>query len=155
VLVVETMTKIILEIEATGYKYNREESLIPQKHSPSFLSDAICYNACKLAEDVEADALVGMTKSGNTGFMLSSYRPASPLYIFTKERTLVNQLSLSWGVRGFFYDGEESFDEIMSDQMNILKEGGFLKKGHVVVNTGSTPIKLHIPTNVIKITKVD
>lgn len=155
VLVVETMTKIILEIESTGYKYNREESLIPQKHSPSFLSDAICYNACKLAEDVEADALVGMTKSGNTGFMLSSYRPASPLYIFTKERSLVNQLSLSWGVRGFFYDGEESFDEIMSDQMNILKEGGFLKKGHVVVNTGSTPIKLHVPTNVIKITKVD
>ncbi len=155
VLVVETMTKIILEIEATGYKYNREESLIPQKHSPTFLSDAICYNACKLAEDVQADALVGMTKSGNTGFMLSSYRPSAPLYVFTKERSLVNQISLSWGARGFFYDGEESFDEIMSDQLNILKDGGYIKKGQVVVNTGSTPIKLHIPTNVIKISKVD
>ena len=75
--------------------------LQPQPHSPSFLSDAICYNACKLAKDVNADALIGMTQSGYTGFMLSSYRPKSPLYIFTKERTLVNQLSLELGCKGF------------------------------------------------------
>lgn len=155
VLVVETMTKIILEIEATGYNYNQEESLIPQKHSPSFLSDAICYNACKLADDVKADALIGMTKSGVTAFMLSSYRPLAPLYVFTKELTLVNQLSLSWGVRAFYYSEEQSLDDIITDQIEILKERGFLKKGQTAINVCSTPIALHLPTNVIKITKVD
>jgi pyruvate kinase len=154
-LVVETMRKIIMEVEKTDYNYNREDELVPQPHSPSFLSDAICYNACKLAKDTNADALVGMTQTGYTGFMLSSYRPKSPLYIFSKEKTLINQLSLSWGVRAFHYAEEESVDEILGDQVAILKERGFIKSGDVVVSTGSLPVQLHLPTNMLKITKVD
>ncbi|MBD0377808.1 MAG: pyruvate kinase, partial [Flavisolibacter sp.] len=154
-LVVETMRKIIIEVERTDYHYNLGEVLQPQPHSPSFLSDAICYNACNMAKDVQADALIGMTQSGYTAFMLSSYRPKAPLYIFTKERSLVNQLSLSWGVRAFYYAEEESLDNIIFDQIAILKERGFLKSGDVVVNTGSTPVHLHLPTNMVKVTKVD
>jgi pyruvate kinase len=155
VLVVETMRKIIMQVERTDYRYNLEDELIPQPHSPSFLSDAICYNACKLAKDTKADALVGMTQSGYTGFMLSSYRPQSPLFIFTKEKTLVNQLSLSWGVRAFHYSEEESLDDIIKDQIAILQERGFVKSGDVVINTGSLPVHLHLPTNMLKITKID
>lgn len=155
ILVVETMCKIIREVEATDYHYNREDELAPQSHSPSFLSDAICYNACKLAKDVNANALIGMTQSGYTGFMLSSYRPKAPLYVFTKEKSLVNQLSLSWGVRAFYYDEEESLDNIIFDQIDFLKERKFLKSGDVVVNTGSTPVDMHLPTNVLKITTVE
>lgn len=153
-LVVETMRKIILEVERTEYPYNREDDLVPQPHSPSFLSDAICYNACKLAKDANADALVGMTQSGYTAFILSSYRPKSPLYIFSKEKSLINQLSLSWGVRAFHYAEEESMDDIIHDQHAILKERGFIKTGDVVVNTGSLPIQEHLPTNMLKITKL-
>lgn len=154
VLVVETMRKIIAEVEQKEFRYNREDDLKPLPHSPSFHSDAVCYNACKLAEDVNADALIGMTESGYTAFTLSSYRPKAPLYVFTKERTLVNQLSLSWGVRAFFYDEEESMDDIIQDQIDILKSRGFLKEGDVVVNTGSIPVQLHLSTNMLKISKV-
>ncbi|MBS1743993.1 MAG: pyruvate kinase [Bacteroidetes bacterium] len=154
-LVVETMSKIILQVEKSMYDFNRDDILAPQPHSPSFLSDAICYSACKLAADSHANALIGMTQSGYTGFMLSSYRPKCPLYIFSKERTLISQLSLSWGVRAFYYAEEESLDDIIFDQINILKERGFLKQGDVVVNTGSTPVEHHLPTNIIKITKVE
>jgi len=153
-LVIETMSKIILEIEKTAYDFNRDDILAPQPHSPSFMSDALCYSACKLAADLKADALIGMTQSGYTAFMLSSYRPKSLLYIFSKERSLINQLSLSWGVRAIYYGEEESLDDIFFDEINILKERGFLKPGDVVVNTGSTPVNLHLPTNVLKITKV-
>jgi pyruvate kinase len=153
-LVVQTMRKIIREIEKKEYRYDRSADLKPQPHSPSYHSDAICYNACKIAEDVEAHALIGMTQSGYTAFMLSSYRPSSPLFIFTKERSLVNQLSLRWGVRAFYYAEEESFDDMVTDQINILKERGFIQDGDVVVNTGSTPVHLHLPTNMIKLTKV-
>lgn len=155
VLVIETMRKIISEVEENGYKYNRSEDLKPQPHSPSFTSDAVCYNASKLSEDSNAHALVGMTQSGYTAFMLSSFRPKSPLFIFTKEQSLVNQLSLSWGVKAFYYDKEESLDAIITDQIQVLKEKGFVNTGDIVVNTGSTPIKLHLPTNMIKINKVD
>ena len=154
-LVVEMMSKIILEVEKTVYDYNRDDILAPQPHSPSFLSDAICYSACKLAQDTNAKALVGMTQSGYTAFMLSSYRPKAPLYIFSKERSLISQLSLSWGVRAFYYAEEESLDDIIFDQIGILKERGFLVSGDVVVNTGSTPVDMHLATNMVKVTKVE
>jgi pyruvate kinase len=154
-LAVETMSKIIRKVEESSYDFNKDDILEPQAHSPSFLSDALCYNAAKIADDVNADALIGMTQSGYTGFMLSSYRPKAPLYVFTKERTLVNQLSLSWGVRAFYYTEEESIDTIVKDQINILKERGFLKPGDVVINTGSTPVSAHLPTNMLKISTVE
>ena len=96
-----------------------------------------------------------MTQSGYTAFMLSSYRPKSPLYIFSKERTLITQLCLSWGVRAFYYAEEESLDDIIFDQINILKNRSFIKSKDVIINTGSTPIDQHLPTNIIKITRVD
>ena len=154
-LVVETMSKIILEVERTLYNYDRDDILEPQPHSPSFISDAICYSACQLAKDSRAHALVGMTQSGYTAFMLSSYRPKTPLYIFSKERTLISQLSLSWGVRAFYYAEEESLDDIIFDQIEILKERGFVKKDDIVINTGSTPVHMHLHTNTIKVTKVE
>ncbi|GAB3021193.1 pyruvate kinase [Niabella terrae] len=155
-LVVQTMRKIILEIERTEYNYDLEEVLQPQPHSPTLTSDAICYNACNLARDVAANALIGMTQSGYTGFMLSSYRPKVPLYIFTKHASLINQLSLAWGIRAFLYDDDQrQLDTIFSDQINILKKGGYLKKSNIVVSTGSTPVHLKIPTNTIKITTIE
>jgi pyruvate kinase len=151
-LVVRTMVSIINEVEKEEIVYNR--NLTPQPHSPSFLSDALCYKACEIADEIKADALMGMTQSGYTGFMLSSFRPRAQLFVFTKTQTLINQLSLSWGVQAFYYDGEESVDNIIADQHKILKEKGLLKTGDVVVNTGSTPVAEHLPTNMMKITKV-
>jgi pyruvate kinase len=152
-LVIKTMVSIINEVEKEEMVYNR--NLVPQPHSPSFMSDALCYNACEISKDIKANALIGMTQSGYTGFMLSSFRPRSPLYIFTKTHTLVNQLSLSWGVQAFYYDKEESMDNIIADQIEILKEKGLLKTGDIVVNTGSTPVHEHLPTNMLKITRIE
>ena len=154
-LVVQTMCKIIEQVENTEYRYNREEDLKPQTQSPSFLSDAVCYNACKMAQDTNANALVGTTASGYTAFVLSSYRPKSPLFIFTKERQLVTQLSLSWGVKVFYFNDESSLDDIIASQISFLKEKGYIETGDVVVSTGSTPVHLHLPTNVLKVTKAE
>lgn len=151
--VIETMVSIIEEVEKEEIVYNR--NLIPQPHSPSFLSDALCYNACEIAKAIQANALIGMTQSGYTGFMLSSFRPRSPLFVFTKTQSLVNQLSLSWGVTAFFYDQEESIDEMIADQIRFLKEKELLRSGDVVVNTGSLPVKEHNPTNMVKISRVE
>lgn len=64
-----------------------------------------------------------MTQSGYTGFMLSSYRPKVPLYIFTKDKHLINQMSLGWGIRSFFYDDDEKeLDSIFLEQIDILKK---------------------------------
>jgi pyruvate kinase len=151
-LVIKTMVNIINEVEKEENVYNK--NLVPQPHSPSFLSDALCYNACEIAKDVSANALIGMTQSGYTGFMLSSYRPRSPLFVFTKTQTLVNQLSLSWGVTAFYYEMEESIDHIIDDQIQFLKEKELIKEGDIVINTCSVPVSEHLPTNTIKISRV-
>lgn len=152
-LVIKTMVSIINEVEKEDIVYNR--NLAPQPHSPSFLSDALCYNACEIAKNIKADALLGMTQSGYTGFMLSSYRPRSPLFVFTKTRSLIDQLSLSWGVTALYYDKEESIDLVLVEQIEILKEKGLLKSGDVVVSTGSMPVQQHLPTNMLKVTTVN
>ena len=54
-----------------------------------------------------------------------------------------------------YYAEEISLDDIVFDQINILKERGFIQKDDVVVNTGSTPVDLHLPTNMVKVTKED
>ena len=152
-LVIRTMVSIIREVEKEEVVYHR--NLVPQPHSPSFLSDAVCYNACELSHDVKATALVGMTQSGYTGFMLSSYRPRAALYVFTKTESLVNQLSLSWGIQAFYYDREDNIDSVLSGQIDFLKERGLLHTGDVVINTGSIPVPEHLPTNMLKITRVE
>lgn len=152
-LVIRTMVSIISEVEKEDIVYNR--NLEPQAHSPSFLSDALCYSACQIAKEVKADALIGMTQSGYTGFMLSSYRPRSPLFVFTQNQSLIDQLSLSWGVTAFFYEQHGSIDEMMADQLQILKSRGLIKSGDVVVSTGSLPVEQRLPTNMIKISKVE
>jgi pyruvate kinase len=151
-LVIRTMVNIINEVEKEEVVYHR--NLVPQPHSPSFLSDALCYNACEIAKNINATALIGMTQSGYTGFMLSSYRPHSRLFVFTKTQALINQLSLSWGVQAFYYDREESMDAAIADQIEFLKTKNLLQTGDVVVNTGSTPVAAHSPTNMVKVTKV-
>lgn len=153
VKVIQTMDRIIRKTEEENRIYFK--NLLPHKASPTFLSDAICYNACSIAEDVEAEALLGMTYSGYTAFMLASYRPKSKIFIFTSNAQLIYQLSLVWGVEGFFYDKFETTDQSIKDIINVLKASHKLKKDDIVINTASMPIKGRGRTNMIKITVVD
>jgi pyruvate kinase len=133
--------------------YNK--NLHPQPGSPDFYSDAVCFNACRIAEDVKAKAIVGMTRSGYTAFMLSSYRPHAHIYIFTDNLDLLNILSLCWGVKGFYYDRFVSTDETIHDVLEILKKEGLVEKNDVVINTGSMPIGRQGKTNMLKVSIVE
>lgn len=155
VLVVETMRKIIVEVEKTDYPYNREGDVVPLVQSPTILADAISFNACKIANETQASALVGMTMTGRTACRLSSYRPKTNLFVFTSNKALVNQLTLSWGVRAFYYDSvNEPLDDTIKKQIGILKNHGFVEDKDVVVNTGSIPVEKKCQTNMIKISTV-
>lgn len=150
---IQTLKKITDFIEANAEIYNKE--LEPQLNSSTYLSDAICYNACKISAEIGAQAIVGMTRSGYTAFMVSSYRPDSNIYIFTDNRALLNILSLVWGVKGFYYDRFVSTDETISDVVSFLKEIKMLKSGDVLVNTASMPMHKQGKTNMLKVTKVE
>lgn len=147
--VINIIKKIIIQTEKEEEIYYRR--LLPDKNSTTFLSDAICYNACNIAKEVDAKAINGMTYSGYTAFMLASYRPKSEIYIFTSNEILLKQLGMVWGVKAFFYDKFVTTDETIIDVINILKQNKKIKQGDVIINTASMPIKGRGRTNMIKI----
>ena len=152
-IVIETMQKIIQNIEQNNYPFNPDKFLKPK--SPSFLSDAICDSACFLAKQTNAVGIVSMTLSGYTAFEISSHRPEALTFIFTSNRALLNAVSLLWGVRGFYYDNWESTDNTIIEVNEILKSKKLVKQGDILINTAAIPMEAKGKTNMLKITVVD
>ncbi|KQN38092.1 pyruvate kinase [Pedobacter sp. Leaf41] len=152
-IVIETMQKIIQNIEQNNYPFNPDKFLKPK--SASFLSDAICDSACFLAKQTNAVGIVSMTLSGYTAFEISSHRPEALTFIFTSNRALLNAVSLLWGVRGFYYDKWESTDNTIIEVNEFLKSKKLVKQGDILINTAAIPIEAKGKTNMLKITVVD
>ncbi|MDB5138173.1 MAG: pyruvate kinase [Mucilaginibacter sp.] len=155
VIVIETMSKIIRNVEELGYPYNTNKQANTDVSSPDYLSDAVCGSAVYLAEHTNAVGIVSMTRSGYTAFEISSYRPKAGTYIFTSNKHLLNALSLLWGVRTFYYDQLESTDNTIADVNNILKAANLIQEGDVVINTASVPISKQAKTNMLKVTVIE
>lgn len=153
VKVVQAMNRIIEEAEKQ-YAIKSKRPKLSDKSS-TFLSDVICFNAAKTAEDINAKAIIGMTISGYTGFKISSYRPKSSIIIFSNQPSILGTLNLVWGVRCYYYDKFTSTDETIDDVVEILKKKGKVKEGDVIVNTGSMPLQKKGRTNMLKITQID
>jgi pyruvate kinase len=152
-IVIETMQKIIQNIEHNNYPFHPEKFLKPK--AESFLSDAVCDSACALSKQTGAVGIVSMTVSGYTAFEISSHRPKALTYIFTSNKSLLNALSLIWGVQGFYYDKFESTDETIQDVNNLLKAEKLVKKGDVIINTAAVPMEAKGKTNMLKVTVID
>lgn len=151
--VIEIMEKILTNTEFDAGIYNKQQKA--EKTSSSFLSDAICYNAARISSELDARAIIGMTFSGYTGFMLSSYRPKADIFIFTENRQLLSALSICWGVRAFYYDKFVGTDTSIRDVIRILKENSLLKAGDIAVNIGSMPLSNKGRANMVKVTLVE
>jgi pyruvate kinase len=151
-IVIETMDKIIRHVEDNAFEYYKTKSL--DNTSPTYLGDAVCSSAVFLAEKTNAEGIVSMTTSGYTAFQISSYRPKAGTYIFTTNKSLLNTLSLLWGVKGFYYDKYDSTDNTISEVNKILKNAKLITEGDIVINTASIPIDKKGTTNMIKVSVV-
>ena len=153
VKVIQVMEKILTNIEHANIIYDKD--LKAERTSGSFISDAICYNAARMSSELNARAIIGMTFSGYTAFMLSSYRPKADIFVFTENRDLLNTLSMCWGVRAFYYDKFVGTDTSIRDVIRILKENNVLHTGDLAVNIGSMPLSNRGRANMVKVTLVD
>ncbi|HMV15618.1 MAG TPA: pyruvate kinase [Chitinophagales bacterium] len=150
--VVQTIDKIIRRTEQEDEIYHKH--LLPDKSSKTFLSDAICFNACTIASEVGAKAINGMTYSGYTAFMLACNRPKADIHIFTSNKNLLNTLGLVWGVDVFYYNKFVSTDESIDDIIDILKKEDLVDIDDIIVSTASMPIMGRGRTNMLKISKI-
>jgi len=151
--VIQTLTKIIGNVETHGYQYYRTSD-----HEPVALKDlnkALCTSAVALAKSTGARAIAVMTQTGLSALELSKHRPKSKIYVFTGNRSLLNAFSLVWGVKAFFYDKLESTDQSMADVNRILKKAGLIKSGDVTINTAAAPLIERGKTNLLKVSVLD
>lgn len=151
--VIEAMNKIICEAEKSYSLQDRRPS--PTKKSRTFLSDVICFNAAKTAEEVGAKAILGLTSSGYTGFKVSSFRPNCKIYIFSEKSQMLGTMNLLWGVQCFEYTKYTTTDETFTDITNILKGQQLLESGDLIIQTASMPIHQRHRTNMLKVCTVE
>ena len=152
-LVVQSMVKIIQQAETHYEMLNKRAK--PEFGHDTYLSDVVCIEAARIADTVNAKAITGLTVSGYTAFKMSSFRPKAGIYIFSDRMYMLNLLNLVWGVKCFHYSKFTTTDETIEDIIDILKKNKLVKKGDLIVNTGSMPLHKRLRTNMIKITEVE
>jgi pyruvate kinase len=150
---IRIMNSIIGEAEKYEDLYFHEE-MPTEAEEQRFMTDSICYSACRLAARVKATSLVTMSFSGYTGYRISSWRPNSNVFVFTSNKKILTQMNLVWGVKAFFYDKMVSTDQTIADIRFFLKKNGYCQEGDFIIHLASMPISEQGMTNMIKLSKV-
>jgi len=150
---VKAMNSVIDYIEQNAEIYHNLYK-IPEDDE-NYLSNNLLLMASRLSRNVKAKAIVGITTSGFTAFRVSSHRPLANIFIFTRNKALITQLSLVWGVRAYHYDKSISTDDTFMDIQSKLKEERFVVEGDIVINTASMPLKAKGKTNMLKVHVVE
>jgi len=150
--VIRSMVRTVTSVEKNPHMYFRFRDINP--NSESFLHDSFVLAACKLAKDVGAKAIVGMTTSGYTAFKSSAHRPNANIFVFTNNSSLISQMNLVWGTRAYHYDKSNSTDETINDVEAMLKRDGHVKTGDIFIILASMPIHEKARTNTLKINVV-
>lgn len=98
------------------------------------------YIACMTAKDIDADAIVAYTHSGNTVNMISGLRPACPIIAITDNQKTYHKLSLTQNVTPIYVEAKSTINETRAQGIIELEKEGILEKGDVVVFAGGDPI---------------
>lgn len=157
VLAVENMAATIRQVEISTDKiYYRHHSSVNEHPSENVLNDNVVMSACRLARDVQAKAIIGITSSGYTAVRLSHHRPKAGIYIFSANAKLRNTLGLYWGTRVLPYEPDETqtVDQIVEDIKQVLIGRGVLEEGDIFINTLSMPLAKQRKTNTVKLSIV-
>ena len=151
---IETMRKIIRDVEKSEHNISKNiEKKELVKHE-RMMSDAICSNACETSEKTKSKAIITITYSGYNTIKTSSFRPNAFIYAFTNNHSILNTLSLVWGVRGFYFDRGATTNQTIEETKENLKKLGLLKKGDTVVNIASIPASEKGKTNMMKLSTI-
>jgi pyruvate kinase len=150
--VINTMNNILISVE------NSELINVPQSppkiRTKRFITKSICYHAALLANDISAKAVSTLTNSGYTAFQISAWRPQSHILVFTSNKRILNQLSLLWGVKTFFYDNFNSTDKTIEEINDIAEEKGYVEKDDFIINLTAMPIKSKGMVNTLRVTTI-
>lgn len=131
---VQTMDKIARRIEPTVHYWKRFEE--NDNINLENLEDNIAYSTCVIAKNMEVDAIVCYTNSGDSARRLSGMGAGCPILAVTDNRRTFYQLGLAWNVFPVFVESEENKDKVIEKGIEKLKQKGILETGDTVVVAG-------------------
>ena len=131
---VDTMRKIIKNVEKSVHSISKNRSPVLLKNNKRLMSNVICSKTHVLLpkRSRQKQYLLSHTQVFNT-IKTSSFRPVAFIYAFTNNHTILNTLSLVWGVQGFYYDRGVTTDQTIEETKEILKKRRLLKKGGMLL----------------------
>lgn len=118
------------------------------------ITDAIAHASVTTAHDLQAAAVLTVTKSGQTARILSKYRPDCPIIGLTTEEITCRQMNMSWGVYPGLIEEMDNTDDLIRRAIEVAVEKGYLKEGDLVVITAGVPLGMSGTTNLLKVEKV-
>ena len=147
--VIRSMVRTINSVERQANIFYKFQEVDPK--SPNYFNDSLILTACKLAKDVNAKAIVGMTQLGYAAYKAASHRPNANIFAFTSNDSILNTMNLVWATKAYHYDKASSTDDTIADVEKILKRDGHVKSGDIFIILASMPIQERGRSNMIKV----
>ena len=151
---VQTMTSIALTTEG-DIDYKREFDNFYPESGGKDITSAISHATVTTAHDLNASAIITVTKSGTTARMISKFRPQTDIVGATINQKVWRQLSLSWGVKPVLCQLKDNTDELFDHAVDVTVKAGAAKKGDTVVITAGIPLGMSGTTNMLKVHEIN
>ena len=150
---VRVMAEVALEAEA---ELPYEAMLVEKRqHLESQTDDAIAYNACQTARQIDAGLIVAFTESGSTAGRVSKYRPEAPILALTPSDRTQRALTSNWGVLPVTTEPIRNIDDFFARvQQEATKIPG-VATGTQVVLVAGLPIGVPGGTNLLRVLSVE
>ena len=146
---IRTMVRIASRTELDiDYCKRFRQSNLPTEGSTT---NAISKATVNAAMELNAKAIVTVTESGRTAYMISRYRPFCPIIACTSKIQTYRQLSLSWGIIPLLIEEKEALDELFEEAIKAVEKASMAAAGDLIVLTAGVPIGTSGTTNLLKV----
>ena len=135
---VKTMVKIANRVEPEINYWKRFDQ--NENIDLSDFETKIAYSACVSAKNMNADAILCYTHTGNTARRLAGLGAECPILAVTDNRKTFNQLSLAWNVYPVYVDAQATIDETLEEGIKKLQNQEILEKGDLLVVSGGSKL---------------
>ncbi len=152
---VEAVRTMVLIAATTEKNIDYKHAFDTRKESSNAsIEEGIAHATVTTAHDLNAKAIITVTKRGQTARLISKYRPAFPIIGCTTDEENQRQMSMSWGVTPIVIDEETSTDELFAKAVAAAKEHGIVEDGDLVVITAGVPLGISGMTNMMKVERI-
>lgn len=148
---VSTMAKIAKQAEEDMPR----KEMIWHEMDVMDVTNAVGHAACTLAKDIQAGAIMAITKTGYTARRMSKFHPDIMVIGATPYEKTYHQLSLIWGVCPIIANYRFDIEDLFSHCARKAIRAGLIKTGDKVVISAGLPVDVPGNTNIIRVVEAE